>query len=102
VPNKPVKMKSWPPHHRSSGIPTAFPLVTNTLTVNGVAQSTKRPMRHLGLYNAGRYPAGAWDVNSAAQNLVEIIADQARSDAGRDYQIRIYTIGMGELVTYLL
>jgi len=102
VPSMPVNMMSWHTHHRSSGIPTAFPLVTNTLTVNGVAQSTKRPMRHLGLYNAGRYPAEVFNVNNAARNLVEIIADQARSDAGGDYQIRIYTIGMGELVTYLL
>jgi hypothetical protein len=102
VPSMPVNMKSWHTHHRSAGIPTAFPLVTNTLTVNGVAQSTKRPMRHLGLYNAGRYPAEVFNVNNAARNLVEIIADQARSDAGGDYQIRIYTIGMGELVTYLL
>ena len=43
-----------------------------------------------------------FNINNAARNLVEIIADQARSDAGGDYQIRIYTIGMGELVTYLL
>jgi len=102
VPSMPVNMMSWHTHHRSAGIQTAFPLVTNTLTVNGVAQSTKRPMRHLGLYNAGRYPAEVFNVNNAARNLVEIIADQARSDAGGDYQIRIYTIGMGELVTYLL
>ena len=102
VPSMPVNMMSWHTHHRSPGIPTAFPLVTNTLTVNGVAQSTKRPMRHLGLYNAGRYPAEVFNVNNAARNLVEIIADQARSDAGGDYQIRIYTIGMGDLVTYLL
>jgi len=102
VPSMPVNMMSWHTHHRSPGIPTAFPLVTNALTVNGVAQSTKRPMRHLGMYNAGRYPAEVFNVNNAARNLVEIIADQARSDAGGDYQIRIYTIGMGELVTYLL
>jgi len=102
APSMPVNMMSWHTHHRSPGIPTAFPLVTNTLTVNGVAQSAKRPMRHLGLYNAGRYPAEVFNINNAARNLVEIIADQARSDAGGDYQIRIYTIGMGELVTYLL
>jgi hypothetical protein len=42
-----------------------------------------------------------WNVNNAARNLVEIIADAARSDVG-DYPIRIYTIGMGELVRYNL
>ena len=33
---------------------------------------------------------------------MEIISNAARSDASGDYPIRIYTIGMGELVTYLL
>ena len=55
-------------------------------------------MRHLGLYNAGRYPAEVFNINNAARNLVEIIANEARSDTGGDYQIRIYTIGMGDLV----
>ena len=91
-------MMSWHTHHRSPGIPTQFPLVTNTLTVNGVAQSTKRPLQALGLYNAGRYPAEVFNINNAARNLVEIIANEARSDTGGDYRIRIYTIGMGDLV----
>jgi len=47
---------------------------------------------------AGRYPAEAFNINNAARNLVEIVADAARSDAGGDYQVRIYTIGMGYLV----
>jgi hypothetical protein len=102
APSMPANMMSWHTHHRSPGIPTAFPLVTNALTVNGVAQGTKRPMRHLGLYNAGRYPAEVFNINNAARNLVEIIADAARSDAGGDYQVRIYTIGMGFLVQYML
>ena len=33
---------------------------------------------------------------------VEIIGDAARGDSSGDYPIRIYTIGMGELVRYLL
>ena len=102
VPSMPAAMMSWHTHHRSPGIPTQFPLVTNALTVNGVAQSTKRPMRHFGMYNAGRYPAEVFNINNAARNLVEIIADAARNDAGGDYQVRIYTIGMGFLVTYPL
>ena len=98
VPSMPAT--SWHTHHRSSGIGTQFPLVdlTNTLTVNGVAQSAKRPLRHLGMYNAGRYPAEVFNINNAARNLVEIIANEARNDNG-DYRIRIYTIGMGALVT---
>ena len=45
----------------------------------------------------GRYPSQVWNINNAARNLVEIIADAARADNG-DYKIRIYTIGMGQLV----
>ena len=37
------------------------------------------------------------NINNAARNLVEIIANAARNDVG-DYHIRIYTIGMGQLV----
>jgi hypothetical protein len=92
---------SWHANHRSSGIPTAFPLQTNALTVNKVAQSTRRGLRNI---NAGtnRYPAEVYNVNNAARNLVEIIANAARDDAGGDYKVRIYTIGMGSLVQLLL
>jgi Flp pilus assembly protein TadG len=100
VQNMPTQ--SWHTHHRSSGIPTNFPLLSNTLTVNGVAQSTKRPLRDLGLLSAGKYPAEVFNINNSARNLVEIISNAARDDAGGDYKIRIYTIGMGELVQYLL
>ncbi len=50
---------------------------------------------------AGRrraYPTTIHNVNNAARNLVEIIANEARNDASGDYRIRIYTIGMGSLV----
>jgi hypothetical protein len=50
----------------------------------------------------GRYPADIFNINNAARNLVEIIADAARADTSGDYKIRIYTIGMGELVQYML
>jgi Flp pilus assembly protein TadG len=89
---------SWHTHHRSSGIPTQFPLISNTLRVDGMAQSAARPLRDL---SGGRYPSQVWNINNAARNLVEIIADTARSDNG-DYKIRIYTIGMGQLVPLLL
>ena len=86
---------------RSSGMPTNFPLQTNTLTVNGVAQSATRGLRNFSAAS-GKYPADIWNVNNAARNLVEIIGNAARSDATGDYKIRIYTIGMGELVRYQL
>ena len=81
-------------HHRSPGIPTAFPLFSNTLKVDGMTQSAARPFRDIA---GGKYPSQVWNINNAARNLVEIVADAARNDNG-DYKIRIYTIGMGQLV----
>ena len=43
--------------------------------------------------------AQVWNINNAARNLVEYIANEARNDDG-DYRIRIFTLGMGELVRY--
>jgi Flp pilus assembly protein TadG len=87
-------------HHRSNGIPTSFPLQSPALTVNGVAQSNIRGLRHQA--GNGRYPAQIFNINNAARNLLEIIAHEARQDDDGDYPIRIYTIGMGELVRYNL
>lgn len=85
----------------SAGMPNNFPLTSTTLKVNGVAQNVRRPFT--GVQHAdGRYPSKILNINAAARNLVEIIADAARNDATGDYPIRIYTIGMGELVTYML
>ena len=94
---------SWLPltsahtHHRSAGIPTSFPFQSNTLEVDGAAQSSRR-----GLMNydtaSGRYPAHVRNIRNAATNLVEIIADAAREDEDGDQPIRIFTIGMGNLV----
>jgi Flp pilus assembly protein TadG len=86
-------------HHRSAGIPTQFPLQTNTINVNGAPQNTRR-----GLFpdpGTGQLKASVWNINNAARNVLEIIANTARADAG-DYPIRIYTIGMGDLVRYNL
>ena len=91
---------SWHAYHRSSGIPTSFPLETTALNVNGATQKSRRGLRNWDSVQM-RYPADVHNINNAARNLVEIIANAARSDAG-DYQIRIYTIGMGELVRYNL
>jgi len=101
APNVPAWAQTMPTlsahtHHRSSGIPTAFPLLSNTLKVDGTTQSAARPLRDKNA-TTGKYPVQIYNVNNAARNLVEIIADAARNDNG-DYKIRIYTIGMGELV----
>jgi len=98
IPYLPVT--SWHANHRSPGIPTTFPLQTAALNVDGASQISRRGLRN---FNAGlgRYPAEVFNINNAARNLVEIIGNEVRSDLG-DYRIRIYTLGMGELVTYLL
>jgi hypothetical protein len=88
-------------HRRSIGIPTSFPLQSATLKVNGVPQSAARGLRDQDV-PTGRYPAQVFNINNAARNLVEIIANAARSDEDGDHRIRIYTIGMGELVRYNL
>ena len=67
---------------------------------NGTTQSTARPLRDQNT-TTGRYPTEVFNINNAARNVLEIIADAARDDNG-DYRIRIYTIGMGELVRYML
>jgi Flp pilus assembly protein TadG len=95
-----LPLKSFHSHRRSAGIPTSFDLQTASLTVNGVAQSTRRGLRNKDV-KTGRYPAEVFNINNAARNLLEIIANAARSDNG-DYPIRIYTIGMGDLVRYNL
>jgi hypothetical protein len=99
VPYLPVA--TWHTHHRSSGIPTSYPLQTNTLRVNGSAQNAMRPLRHFDS-GAGKYPAEVFNINNAARNVLEIIGDAARNDAGGDYKIRIYSIGMGYLLRDLL
>ena len=91
-----LPLASFHSYHRSGGIPTSFPLFSNTLQVDGAAQSSRRPMR--GPQVGGRYQTQIYNINNAARNLVEIIANEARNDAAGDYKIRIYTIGMGNLV----
>lgn len=95
-----LPLASYHANHRSSGIPNSFPFMSNSLTVNGTVQSSARPLRDINVAT-NRYPSEVWNINNAARNLVEIIANAARADNG-DYPIRIYTIGMGELVRYKL
>jgi Flp pilus assembly protein TadG len=93
-----LPLNTWHTHHRSSGIPSSFPLQTAALNVNGAAQNTRRGLRNVDA-GTGRYPADVFNINNAARNVLEIIANEARNDSG-DYKIRIYTIGMGALVQY--
>jgi Flp pilus assembly protein TadG len=95
-----LPLTSYHGYRRSSGIPSAFPLQTPDLKVNGSPQSSVRGLRHKNAAT-GRFPAEVFNINNAARNLLEIIANEARNDSG-DYKIRIYTIGMGELVRYNL
>jgi hypothetical protein len=83
--------------HQRAGSPGSFPLQTSALKVNGVAQSTRRGLRDWNAVQM-KYPAHVRNIRSAATNLTEIIANAARSDTSGDYRIRIYTIGMGNLV----
>jgi hypothetical protein len=90
---------SWHTQHASSGIPVNFPMVSPSLTVQGVPQNIKRSMI---IDGTGQYPTTLWNVNNAARNLLEIIADAARTDTGGDYPVRIFTIGMGSLINLSL
>ncbi len=87
-------------HYRSSGIPTSFPLQSTALTVNGASQASIRGLRHKDA-TTGKFPTEVFNINNAARNVLEEIANSARNDTG-DYKIRIYTIGMGYLVRDLL
>jgi hypothetical protein len=66
-----------------------------------VTQSAIRGLRQKNAQN-NRYPAQVFNINNAARNVLEIIADTARSETTGTYRIRIFTIGMGELVRYNL
>jgi len=87
--------------HRSAGIPTSFPFQSNTLRVDNGSQTSRRGLLD---WNAGQgaYPAHVRNIRNAATNLTEIIANAARADADGDQPIRIYAIGMGNLVQMLL
>ena len=82
----------------SPGIRTDFPLATATITVNGVPQENVRGLRNWDAVQ-GAFPADIWNTNNSARNLVEMVANEARSDTGA-YRIRIFTVGMGELLRY--
>jgi hypothetical protein len=76
-------------------------LQTAALRVNGVPQNAVRGLRNVNAAT-GRYPTQVFNINNAARNLVEIMSNDIRNDNSGDYRIRLYTLGMGELVTYQL
>jgi Flp pilus assembly protein TadG len=84
-----LPLQSTHPVHVSSGIPTAFNLYDAALpgqrALNGGASS--------GLPNNN-----VRNANNAARNLAEIIANAARSDTSGAHPIRIYTLGMGDML----
>jgi Flp pilus assembly protein TadG len=90
-----LPVTSYHPNGRA-GTSTQFALSSGSLKVNGVAQNVARPFQ--GVAVGGKYPAYLTNINNAARNLLEIIADAARNDNSGAYRIRIYTIGMGALV----
>ena len=96
-----LPLQSFHQHHRSAGIPTAFPLMTNAINVNGQPQSSVRPLTEPDA-TTGKFPTHVHNVNNAARNLLEQVGHFAREDDTGDYPIRIYAIGMGELVRYML
>ena len=84
-------------------MPSTFPLQTNALNVDGVPQNSnsRRGLRDL-VVGSG-YPSQIFNINNAARNLVEIISDAARGEVeAGSARVRIYTIGMGQLVPLLL
>jgi len=80
----PLPTQSFHPTPSSAGIPTQFNLVDSSLVGGDRPVGTAPTVRNM---------------NNAARNLVEIIANQARSDTSGAHRIRIYTLGLGVLLT---
>jgi hypothetical protein len=89
IPNLPPQ--SYHAQHTSGGIPSAFNLYDATLP-------RQRPL--IGQNPDGSYPSHVQNANNAARNLAEIIANAIRNDTdGSDRRtIRIYTLGLGDLL----
>ena len=92
VPAGDERAHASPQLRHSHGVPAADELADGGRPDTVVDPRAARLRR-----GAGKYPAEVYNINNAARNLVEIIANEARNDTG-DYRIRIYTIGMGQLV----
>ena len=84
IPNLPLRSS----HSGSSGAPSGFGLWDPTLP-------NQRPL--IGQTAAG-YSNHVQNANNAARNLAEIIANAVRSDTSGASKIRIYTLGLGDLL----
>ncbi len=82
-----LPLQSYHPQHVSAGIPFQFKLFDPLL-------SGQRPLESRG---AG-YVDHVQNANNAARNLVEVIANAARDDSTGAHRIRIYTLGLGDLL----
>ena len=76
------------PQHASAGIPSAFDLYDATLP-------GQRPLIDPG---GKGYKNHVQNANNAARNLLESIANAAKSDTSGAYRIRIYTLGLGDIL----
>jgi len=86
IPSMPLT--SFHPTHVSSGIPTAFNLYDSSLS----------GQRWLIGGTGTDYPDHVQNANNASRNLAEIIANAARADSSGAQPIRIYTLGLGDLL----
>jgi len=87
IPNIPTT-SYHPPPYASSGIPPGFTLYDSSLPGQRVL---------IGLTASG-YPDHPQNANNAARNLAEIIANAARADSSGAQPIRVYTLGLGDLL----
>jgi hypothetical protein len=83
-----IPLTSFHPNHSSAGIPFTFPLYDASLPGQRVLIGQA----------ANGYPDHVQNANNAARNLLEIVANAARSDTTGAYPIRIYTLGLGDLL----
>jgi len=86
IPSMPLT--SFHPTHVSSGIPTAFNLYDSSLAGQRVLVGG----------TGTDYPDHVQNANNASRNLAEIIANAARADSSGAQPIRIYTLGLGDLL----
>lgn len=74
--------------YNRSGLPTGFPMYDPNLPGQRPLETSAPSV----------YPANVKNVNNAARNLLEKIANEAKNDATGAYPIRIYTLGLGDLL----
>ena len=86
IPRMPTR--SYHPIQVSSGIPTWFNLYDSSL-----------PGQRVLIGGTGiDYPNHVQNANNASRNLAEIIANAARADSSGAKPIRVYTLGLGDLL----